>query len=153
MINTELVENFEVFVTKLRVQIPQQSALNNNLINRILLYYLDSNNNLIADSNVFLTTCSDETNHSTQISLNELNGNGVDLNLRTYENSTCAVRVSLNKPYSSLKRINQFIEKFNVQQESSARDNCELRYESSKTESRAQYSPYSPYSPYVAPYG
>jgi hypothetical protein len=148
LIKTELMENFEVFVTKLRVKIPQQSALNNNLINRILLYYLDSNNILIADSNVFLTTCSDETNHSTQISLNKLmNGNVVDLNLKTYENSTCAVRVSQNKPYSSLKRINQFIEKFNVQQESSARDNCELRYELSKTESRV------PYSPYAAPYG
>jgi hypothetical protein len=76
-----------------------------------------------------------------------MNGNLVDLNLKTYENSTCAVRVSQNKPYSSLKRINQFIEKFNVQQESSARDNCELRYELSKTESRV------PYSPYAAPYG
>ena len=140
--------NHLIYASKLRVKLPVQSALNNNLMNRILVYYLDSNNSLIADSNVFLTTCSDPSFHLTKIGFEDSpNENSIKLSLKTHHNSTCALRVAQNKPYNSLKKINQFIERFDVQRDSGAMDKCEKSYTQRKAES------YSNLSPYSVPYG
>lgn len=138
-----------VLAAKLRVKLPMRSALNNNMVNRILVYYLDSSDNLVADSNVFLTTCADISTHSTRITFERDNQNEERMRVivNTGQNTTCAVRVAKNRPYNSLKRINQFIEKFNVRQESGARDKCEKSYLLRQSEVHSSYSPYS------APYG
>ena len=144
---SDSVDSHQILNAKMRVKLPVQSALNNNLINRILVYYLDSDNSLISDSNVFLTTCSDPSFHLTKIGFEDsANDNSIKLSLRTAHNSTCALRVAQNKPYNSLKRINQFIEKFNVLQESGAMDKCQKSYQQ-KSESESLSAPYS------APYG
>ena len=145
---SDSVNNNQVYVSKMRVSLPVQSPLNNNLMNRILVYYLDSNNSLIADSNVFLSTCYDSSFHLTKLGFEESsNENTINLSLKTHQNSTCALRVTQNKPYNSLKKINQFIEKFDVKQESVAMDRCEKNYQQRKAETETHFSPYA------APYG
>lgn len=142
------VDKPDVYSGNLRFRLPVQTALNNNIINRILVYYLDSSDNLIADSNVFLITCSDPSLHLTGISFEDsLSDDSIRLSLKTKPNSTCALRVAQNKPYNSLKKINQFIEKFDVKQEAGAVDNCEKAYQQRQSETESSLSPYS------VPYG
>ena len=135
-----------IFTTKMRINLPMMSALNNNLVNRLLVYFMDSSDNLVADSNAFLTTCADNSTHSTRIKFERdiLTNDQMKIVVNARQNTTCALRVSKNRPYNSLKRINQFIEKFTVRQESGAKDKCEKNYILRK--SAAQ-------SPYSAPYG
>ncbi|CAG2169065.1 unnamed protein product [Oppiella nova] len=144
------VDNDMITVSKMKIKIPKQPALHNNQMTRILMYYLDPNTNqLIADSSAFLTTCIENNKHITQISGTTDSATGaLNLKLKTEGRSaTCATRVSQNKPYYSLKRINEFIDKFNVRQEFQSKDKCEKMYGLKKMEMESNYSPY------MAPYG
>ncbi|CAG2109863.1 unnamed protein product [Medioppia subpectinata] len=123
-----------ILKTKVILTMPaRQSALGYNRLTRVMMYYMDSTGALVADSAAFLTTCTDRQQQRTRISLvksvpDDTGVHTMSMRVMSVPNATCSTRVSRHKPVYTLKRVNEFIARFDVRQAFAPMDKCRQLY-------------------------
>ena len=130
-------DNADIKAAQLEVQLPEEK-FSLNPLTRVIVYFKDEQDNLVADSATFWSDCMEQ---DIDLDMEEEGGQMIQMKLRSPQGSHCALEMSRDEKRSQAVRdkITKVLERFDLSHEYLLQDKCERqRIENMKSRKQQQ---------------